>query len=251
MLEIKDFKKAILARDRANFGGGAYEPEINDLYFLYSQVREKAVVSILEFGSGWSTLALSMALLENFVEFGQDHQKAIRHPNPFQLMTLDASQEWQDVALSRLSTEEKFLVTPKVVEPRLTEFEGIICHLNDFLPNFTPDLIYLDGPDHDQVKGVLNGFKYDERFTPPMSADLLKIEPYLWPETLLVADGRTANVRFLETRFKRNWQVMHDPFGDRTVFRINETAFGLISEEHISFRLSKSRVLQEKENPQR
>jgi hypothetical protein len=214
-------------------------------------VREKAVVSILEFGSGWSTLALSIALQENLIDFGEAHLRSIRHPNPFQLLTLDASEKWQGIALARLTKDERLLVSPKVVTPTLSQFDGVLCHFNDYVPNFTPDLIYLDGPDHDQVTGEESGFKYDERFTPPMSGDLLKIEPYLWPETIIVADGRTSNVRFLESRFKRNWQVMHDPFGDRSLFRINEPAFGIISEEHINFRLTQSRLLQDKENPQR
>ncbi len=251
MLELNAFRKLLLARESSSPENLAYQPEINDLYFLYSLVREKAVVSILEFGSGWSTLALALALQENFVDFGDAHKRSVRHPNPFQLLTLDASEKWQGVALSRLSETERLRVTSKVVTPQLGYFEGSYCHFNDFIPNFTPDLIYLDGPDHDQVVGEQFGFKYDERFTPPMSADLLRIEPYLWPETVIVADGRTSNVRFLESRFKRNWQVLHDPFGDRSLFRINEPAFGIISEEHINFRLLKSRKFQNKENPQR
>ena len=251
MLDLNAFRKLLLARESSSPEVLAYQPEINDLYFLYSLVREKAVVSVLEFGSGWSTLALAIALNENFVEFGDLHTKTIRHPNPFQLLTLDASEKWQGVALSRLTEMERLRVSSKVVTPQLGFFEGSYCHFNDFIPNFTPDLIYLDGPDHDQVTGEESGFKYDERFTPPMSADLLRIEPYLWPETIIVADGRTSNVRFLESRFKRNWQVLHDPFGDRSLFRINEPAFGIISEEHINFRLSHSRKFQNKENPQR
>lgn len=251
MLELEEFKNTLIARQASKSEILAYEPEMNDLYFLYCMVREKAVVSILEFGSGWSTLALAIALQENYVNFGDAHIKSIRHPNPFQLLTLDASEKWQGLALSRLNEQERLRVTSKVVTPRLSSFEGVLCHLNDYLPNFTPDLIYLDGPDHDQVLGAESGFKYDERFTPPMSADLLRIEPYLWPETIVVADGRTANARFLESHFKRNWQIMHDPFGDRTLFRINEPAFGIISQEHVDFRLAKSRFSQSKENPQR
>ncbi len=251
MLDLNAFKSLLLAREDSSTGIRAYDPEINDLYFLYSLVREKAVVSILEFGSGWSTLALAIALHENFLDFGDMHTKSIRHPNPFQLLTLDASEKWQKIAISRLSETERLRVTSKVVTPQLSYSEDAYCHFNDFIPNFTPDLIYLDGPDHDQVVGEESGFKYDERFTPPMSADLLRIEPYLWPETIIVADGRTSNVRFLESRFKRNWQVLHDPVGDRSVFRINEPAFGVISEEHINFRLLQSRKFQNKENPQR
>jgi hypothetical protein len=250
MSELGKFEKRINL-NLSSSQDATYAPEINDLFYLYTQAREKAVVSILEFGSGWSTLALAMALHENYLDFGLEHLKEIRHPNPFQLMTLDASEKWQGIALNRLSELELSLVTPKVVVPLLSEVDGVLCHYNDFLPNFTPDMIYLDGPDHDQVRGEISGFQYDERFTPPMSGDLLRMEPFLWPETILIADGRTANVRFLYSHFNRDWQILHDPFGDRSILRINETALGVISEQHINFRLQKSRIYQQKENPER
>jgi hypothetical protein len=251
MLDINGFEAVLRSRSSGLVAESAYEPELNDLYFLYSQVREKAVVSILEYGSGWSTLALAIGLQENYLQFGKRYLEIIRHPNPFKLLTLDASEHWQSVAISRLSDEERLRVVAGVAKPVLGNFGGVICHFSDYIPNFTPDLIYLDGPDHDQVTGGFSGFEYDERFTPPMAGDILTIEPYLWPETILICDGRTANARFLESRFKRNWEFLHDPFGDRTISRISETAFGVISEEHINFRLQCARELQNKENPER
>ena len=77
------------------------------------------------------------------------------------------------------------------------------------------------------------------------------IEPFLWPETILVTDGRTANARFLASRFKRDWQIIHDPFGGRTMCRLNESPLGHISEEHTNFILAKSRELISKEKLQR
>ena len=228
-----------------------YKPEIDDLWFLYSLIKDKSVTSILEYGSGWSTYAMAIALHENFVDFGVEHTQAIRHPNPFKLMTIDASEKFQESALSRIPVESKGSILPITATPNLTSLENAICHQFDFIPNFAPDLIYLDGPDHDQVIGDVAGFEYKESFTQPMGIDLLMIEPFLWPETIVVTDGRTANARFLASRFKRDWHIMHDPFGDRTIFRLNETPLGLISEEHINFRFTKSRKLVSKELPQR
>ena len=65
MLDSIAFKKTILSRASLTPEIHAYDPEMKDLYFLYCVVREKAVVSVLEFGSGWSTLALAIALQEN------------------------------------------------------------------------------------------------------------------------------------------------------------------------------------------
>ncbi len=228
-----------------------YKPEIDDLWFLYSLIKDKCVTSILEYGSGWSTYAMAIALQENFVAFGVEHIQAIRHPNPFKLMTIDASDKFQESAMSRIPVDCIGNILPVTATPNLTSLDNVICHQFDFIPNFAPDLIYLDGPDHDQIIGNVAGFEYKESFTQPMGIDLLMVEPFLWPETIVVTDGRTANARFLTSRFKRDWHILHDPFGDRTIFRLNETPLGIISEDHIKFRLTKSRKLASKEFPQR
>ena len=230
---------------------GLYEPELDDLWFLYKLIKDKCITSILEYGSGWSTYAMAIALHENFLDFGLEHIETIRHPNAFKLMTIDASSEYLESAMNRISDKVKENVLPVFSSPILTSLDGVICHKFGSIPNFAPDLIYLDGPDHNQVIGNVEGFEYNESFTQPMGSDLLMVEPFLWPETIIVTDGRTANARFLETRFKRNWQVLHDPFGDRTIFRLAETALGLISEEHVNFRMKKSRETTLKEMPHR
>ena len=228
-----------------------YKPELDDLFFLYSFVREKAVTSILEFGSGWSTAVLSLALHENLQSFGKKHQEFVRHPNPFRLLTIDASEKFQKIALARLPAELNSVIDEVCSTPIINDDLGVISHRFDQLPNFTADLVYLDGPDHDQVKGEIRGFSYVDSFTQPMGSDLLYLEPFFWPESYIITDGRTANARFLETRLKRNWQILHDPFGDRTIFKLSETALGLVSEQHLNFRLNVSRNLIEKEKPVR
>ena len=226
-----------------------YPYEIDDLYFLYCLVREKSITSIMEFGSGWSTCVLALALYENLIEFGSDYKAIVRNPNPFQLVTIDASMNFLEIALKRIPESHRQLVTALNTKPLLIEYGGVLCHKFDRLPNFSPDLIYLDGPDHDQVVGELSGFKYLDSYTQPMSADIHTIEPFLLPETIIVTDGRTANARFLASRLTRQWQILEDPFGDRSTFRLNETPLGMISELHIQFRLNASRQLRNKELP--
>jgi len=239
-----------LQKNNENYHQIPYDLEIDDLFFLYSLVRERAVTSILEFGTGWSTYVLALSLNENRQLFGESHIRTVRHPNPFKMLTIDASLEYQNIAIERIPEELLSNVEAVVSTPTITQFDGVLCHKFDHLPNFTPDLIYLDGPDHGQVHGDINGFRYLESYTQPIAADILAIEPYLWPETLIVTDGRTANARFLADRFKRNWQVLHDPFGDRTIFRLSETPMGQISEQHINFRLERARQVNQKEIPE-
>lgn len=224
-----------------------YEPESDDLYFLYAFVRETACLAVLEFGSGWSTFALAQGLLENFETLADSY--AVRHPNPFRLMTVDASSEWLQISLQRLTPAQRKLVEPVHSVPRLVEYRGAYATLFDHIPTFVPDLIYLDGPDPDQVEGSIAGFHLAETHGLPMAADLLRIEPHLWPGTVIVTDGRTANARFLRDRFVRPWDFYHDPFGDRCLFRLSEPGFGTISETHTVFRLTATQDLRRKEKP--
>ena len=226
-----------------------YEYELDDLFHLYSTVRRTSCVSVLEFGSGWSTVVLALALHENEESFGEEHRRLVRHPNPFQILTIDASGHWQEVALSRLPAWLKSTVRGVSCNVNLVDRYGSYVHLYDRVPDFVADLIYLDGPDPEQVHGAINGFAYSELHTLPMGADILRIEPHLWPETMIITDGRTANARFLAAHLRRNWQVIHDPFGDRTTFRLEETPFGPVIEEHLSTRLATARALRDKEAP--
>lgn len=228
---------------------GPYAFELDDLFHLYSLVRKTSCVSALEYGSGWSTLVLALALHENSESFGEEHRRLVRHPNAFKLLTVDASEYWQGIALDRLPDWLRQTVTGVVSTVNLVEAYGSYVHLYEAVPDFVADLIYLDGPDPEQVRGSVNGFRYRELHTLPMGADILRIEPHLWPETLIIADGRTANARFLAANLHRNWQIMHDPFGDRTTFRLEETPFGPVVEKHLSTRLAAARALCQKEEP--
>ena len=87
--------------------------------------------------------------------------------------------------------------------PIVNDGLGVISHRFDQLPNFTADLVYLDGPDHDQVKGEISGFSSRDSFTQPMGLNLYTWNPF-WPESYIITDGRTANARILEMRLKRN-----------------------------------------------
>ena len=102
---------------------------------------------------------------------------------------------------------------------------------------FTADFIYLDGPDcgPDQILGDVDGFsiRYGDNLKPyglPMSADLIRLEPHLWPGTTIVTDGRGANARVLENNFRRLWEYHYDDFLDQHIFYLNEPAWGKYSQ---------------------
>ena len=238
LLSIREFKEFLLLNSTTETVEGelVYPPQVDDLYSLYTKIRNNNVVAILEFGSGWSTLALAKALDENRLSHQMYVKENIRHPNPFALMTVDASEKFQAVALNRIpSNLNETIIIPVTTQVHMTTVNGQICHLYDFIPPFTADFIYLDGPDCDQVGGDVNGFSVNfgsgsYSYGLPMSADLILMEPYFWPGTLIIIDGRGINANLLKNNFRRNWEYDFNKDLDQHSFQLVEEPVGRISE---------------------
>jgi hypothetical protein len=219
-------------------------PEIDDLYYLYKNVRENYVVSILEFGSGYSTLILTLALYQNYIQFGKSYLEKCVHPNPFKILTVDASRYFLEKTLNRIPPNLKKFVMPHYSEVELFEFGGPggqIANRWKDLPNFTPDLIYIDGPDTEQFEATLNGY-VPGTLSLPMSADILSREFFYWSGTNIILDGRGANAEFLRLNLRRNWQYSKDNYGDRHYFHLTSEPWGYFTNIHINFKLNMSQV---------
>lgn len=223
-------------------GDNVFPWNLADLYSLYLNVRINRVVAILEFGSGWSTLALTKALDENRSSFSRYIDANVRHPNAFTIMTVDCSEKFQELALKRIpSNLTNTRIIPVVSNARMTVLNGQYCHIFDALPPFTADFVYLDGPDCSQVLGSVGGFSVkfgseDDFYGLPMAADMLLLEPFFWPGTILVTDGRGANASFLKNNFKRNWFYSYDKNLDQHVFKLLDAPFGSISDSLVRFK---------------
>lgn len=202
-----------------------YPPCKTDLFSLYSHVKSHKVTQILEIGSGWSTLVLAQALLENCDEL--QHSDVISDPNfqGFRMISLDASEVYLKASLSRLSSQQSALVQGMVSTPRMTVLNARICHIFDSLPNFNADLIYLDGPDCDQVADSIYGISVHPKISSkaaavPMSGDLLLLEHFIQPGSWIIVDGRGANSEFLKTHFVRDWEYNYRSELDQHFFHL-------------------------------
>lgn len=238
---------ADLSRATVRDGADPYEPEWDDLFYLYRATRDSCAVSILEFGSGWSTLAFALALDENRRAFGDIY--TCRHPNQFLIQTIDASESWLEITIARIPPHLREIVVPVHSTPYIGEFNGQVVSFYRNIPPFSPDIVYLDGPNPEQVDGSIDGFGFAPLHGLPMAADLLRLESHLWPYTQIIVDGRTANARFLRANFVRSWHSVHDPFGDRTVFVLEEPPLGELNEEHLRIRLATCRDIRSKDRP--
>ena len=71
-----------------------YIPELDDLYNLYQYVLINKRTTILEFGSGWSTLIFSLALNELSNKFSNE-VKQLRRNNPFELFVIENEKKYK------------------------------------------------------------------------------------------------------------------------------------------------------------
>jgi hypothetical protein len=85
------------------------------------------------------------------------------------------------------------------------------------------------------VSGDVNGISTDHPDRLPMSCDLLRLEHFLLPGTLIVVDGRTANARFMKTNFQRNWAYFHDVGSDVHYFELIEPPLGRWNRRQVEF----------------
>lgn len=139
-------------------GRSIYPPLIEDLWSLYDNVVSRKVVSIMEYGSGWSTLVLALALEHNMKSFGDFVESNIRHPNPFCLLTVDSSRAFSNISVRRAQEFTKTKIFPVVTKSKLVEIENRFYNVFENIPLFTANFIYVDGPDSSQVKGSIRGF---------------------------------------------------------------------------------------------
>ena len=98
------------------------------------------------------------------------------------------------------------------------------CSVYKNLPNITPDLIYLDGPDPDAAKLKIFNLNYENSGNSgnPLSADILLYEHRLKPGAIIIIDGRPNNVVFLKNHLKRRYKFEFQRLYSRSIFELKE-----------------------------
>ena len=202
-------------------------PELKKLFFLYKLITLNKRLIIMEFGSGWSSLILSLAMGANLKKH-KDNVKNLRH-DKFKIFSLDDNKKYLNISKKRVNNfknkyqcKVNFLFSPV----KMSEFENKICTEYTKLPICNPDFIYLDGPGLFYIINKINNFSTANKDLVPMSADILKIEFYLMPGTIVLVDGRAGNVEFLKKNFKRKWTYKFVKDVDQHIFFLDEPSWG-------------------------
>ena len=214
-----------------------YAPIHQDLYSIYENVIDSNCVSVLEIGSGYSTAVLALALFQNKIKLQDKYEIEVGLKGAFKLISIEASNYFAELTLKRIPDEIKSSVSMHVSSPFLSSFNGQVCSFFPDFPFFHADFVYLDGPDPDQVV-TLKCYDFKENNIPiePMSGDLLRIENFIRPGTLVCVDGRGSNAKFLQQNFRRSWKYYYNSDLDQHFFKLQEKVSGRKTEAHLKFR---------------
>lgn len=207
--------------------------EYDDLIRLHYLIRKRKVTTILEFGIGKSTVVFNNALNLNKRDYGDYVENNLRRANAFECHSLDNDAFWIDHF--ELSYKNLNNVTVHQSDVEMDMVCDRICSLYKKLPNICPDFIYLDAPGMYSVKGNVNGIHTRHSDRVPIAADLILIEYYLLPGTLVVVDGRTSNARYLRNNFQREWEYTYISEYDQHFFELVEEPLGLHNRKQLEF----------------
>ena len=218
-----------------------YIPELDDLYNLYQYVLINKRTTILEFGSGWSSLILSLALKELADKFSNE-VKSLRRNNPFELFVVENEKKYLNITKNRIVKFNKYLKIKKPIkinyiltDVEMTTFKDRICTQYKKLPLCNPDFIYLDGPDQFKIKKDINGISTRHKDMMPMVCDILKFEYFYTPGTIIICDGRAANAKFLKDHFLRKWKYINDRKNDQHIFCLSDPSLGKFNDKQLKF----------------
>ena len=218
-------------------GSRPFPPDWPDLVRLHMLILSRKVTTVLEIGVGHSTLVMAHALAINQREFGHHVTQTLRRANPFELHTVDDMSEFVAATERALPNSLRSHVTFHRSECHMGLFGGRICTFYSRFPNICPDFVYLDGPSQGSVSGDVRGVSTRHSDRLPMSADLLAIEHFMLPGTMILVDGRSANARFLAANFQRRWSYRHHPAADIHTFEMIEPPLGPYNRTQIEFSL--------------
>ena len=156
---------------------------------------------------------------------------------------MEEEQRFLEITQQRLDAAHRPFVSLSQSDVEMILVDQRIATVYSQLPNISPDFIYLDGPSQYATTKTINWFSIASRARMPMSADILRFEFFLEPGTLILADGRTANARFLKAYFKRNWRHYHDVVGDVHLFELQEEPLGRFNKQKMEFCLGNQWLL--------
>jgi hypothetical protein len=223
------------ARPPIAFQEKPFEPVYGDLCRLHWLCASRRALSVLEFGSGFSTVVMAHAMRLLCAHHGAWALENTRIQQPFHIHAIEEEPRFVEITRRRLEGPLAECASVYHSSVELALHDSRLTSIYSRLPNVASDLIYLDGPSQYATTQEVHGTHFGSSERMPMSSDLLRIEFFLEPGTLIVVDGRTANARFLKAYFKRNWAYRHYPDSDIHLFELQEEPLGKLNRAKLEF----------------
>lgn len=213
-----------------------FPAELDDLTRLHYITTSRKVTTILEFGVGMSTVVFADAINRNF-KYKKEIEINLRRNNLFECHSIDNNNSWIKECEKRIPNlfKDKGICKIHLCNLITGLFNDRLCTYYENIPNISPDLIYLDAPDQFSPLGEIRGLSTKHPDRMPMAADILTIEHFLQPGTLIIVDGRTANARFLEVNLQRAWAYYYSSEWDQHFFELQELPLGIYNKRMIDF----------------
>ena len=177
-------------------------PEFLDLKKLYDLIIDRKPRCVLEFGSGFSTITIALALKKN-------HEKS---KVSGKLFSVDGNEKWLDNTKNKLHEDLADYVKFYYSKPYISKFKDQLVTYHEVLPDISPNFIYLDGPAPDDVVNSINGITFNSKTIEKgdgkiffkknprriVSADVLMYESTSPSDFFILVDKRYSNANFLE-----------------------------------------------------
>ena len=208
----KDIYKYFVSGD-----SGEYKAEFIDLKNIFELITSRKPKCVLEFGVGFSTICISLALKEN-------------EKNGFfgQLYSVDAEKSWLKNTEDKFPPELKKYVTFHYSSCSVSTFNDQLVSHFDNLPNISPNFIYLDGPNPESVRGKIRGLGFSEKNSNfkgdgihktdegnrwdrrTVNADILLYESSSPSDFFILVDRLYVNMNFLINNLKYKYTLKKD-----------------------------------------
>jgi len=212
---------------------------IDRLNFLKKLILEKKRLRVLEFGTGISTLVIAKSLSINKLKF-INKTKYFREEN-YISCSIDNNKKFLNISKKNINILKLNKICKLLfVNLKMEIYNGIISSSCSILPNINPDLILLDGPDQKLIKGKSNNINFADKSFTPIQNDILKMEAFLIPGTIILIDGRTNNAHYFRKKLYRNWSYRYVKYLDQHIFELKDSPIGDYNKKVLNFYKSRN-----------
>ena len=214
-----------------------FPPDLKKLYRLYEFVKLNKRLTILEFGSGWSSLIFNISL--NYLEKKFKNKISnLRKENSFELFIIENNKKYLNITkkkIEKYNSKNNLKIHYCFSNVEMTLFQDRIVTQYKKMPVCNPDFIYLDGPDQFNIKKTVNGISTAHTELMPMVCDILRFEYFFIPGTIIIIDGRSSNAKFMKDHFKRNWKYIDDIKNGQHIFWLDDPILGTLNKNQLNF----------------